>query len=105
MERLRPSEEADRKISAGGPLVDLDGPAVTVDDPVLANAVAGVELALDREIPLLGDWGENLDHEIGRSFDPFVDNVAVCVENGDDVRLNDGLIGKDDIHRGVDDDA
>jgi len=81
--------------------VDGDGLEFGVDDPVLLDSAGGVELVFDRQVRLARCLGEHLDDEVGGAGDILLgDDGGAGGGNEEQVRLDDVLVGQDDIHGG-----
>jgi hypothetical protein len=75
-------------------LIDFEGLAVGIDQPILFDTVAGIDLHLCRAILLLGCLGQYLDHQIGSALNIlFRDDLFARVGDKEQVRLNDVGVG------------
>ena len=79
--------------------VDGNGLDFRVDDPVLLDSAGGVELVFDRQVRLARCLGEHLDDEVGGAGDVLLgDDGGAGGGNEEQVRLDDVLVGQDDVH-------
>jgi len=78
----------------------LDARGIVLDEPVLRDAVAGVEIAFHDAVPLRTLLRDDFNEKVRNAEDPVLDDVRVAYGDEDEVGLNDVARGKMDVEGG-----
>ena len=76
-EVFRFAEELGYTISSSPQPVDLNGPLVGINNPILCNGMLDVSLELQAAVATGNRRGENLSHRIGRTLDPGSQDLTI----------------------------
>lgn len=90
-------KDAGRNFRGGIQGEDLHCSGFRIHEPEFPDPVAGVEVPLQRPIPIPGPWREDLHHEVGGTVDPIPDDGEPLVGDEQNVRLRDGILSQNDI--------